>query len=216
MNFAITLAGHRSVRTSFAWPARGLWSAHVELDEEVTLALGSSATLAIGEKLSLAGTIVRGGPFAGTSTYLVRAGHGGWNKTLPRRAYRSDGGVKASTVLTDAAREAGEAWAGALPTTPIGPAFARMKAPAIRVVNLLLGGAWYVDDDGRTQPQARPESTFIGEVLNVESASRMAKLASDTPENVRPRCTVPGVGRVSLVTIEAEHSRIAMRARGEV
>jgi hypothetical protein len=197
-------------------PARGLWTGRFQLDGEVTLPIGSTATIAIGLGLSLSGTIVRGDAFAGTSRYLVRAGRGGWQKTITARGYRSDGGVKAATVLRDAAIDAGEVWAGALPATSLGPAWARFKAPAVRVVTELLGQAWYVDDDGRTQPHVRPESAFLGEVLRVEKAERIAEIATDTPEKVRPRCTVPGIGRVMAVFIEANPGKIAVRAWGEV
>jgi hypothetical protein len=215
MNFEILLNGQRAHRAGISMPRRGLWSGRFELDSEVAFATGSIAVVTIGD-FTLSGSIVRGGPFAGTSTYLVRAGRGGWRKTLPRKPYRSDGGVKASTVLQDAAREAGEQWGAPLPTTSLGYAWARREAPAVRVVTPILGAAWYVDDAGLTQPADRPASKFSGSILDVDSATLIADLATDTPSTIRPGCTVTGIGTVAHVRIESDAQRLSIQARGEL
>lgn len=213
MNFAVTLSGHRCHRARITMPARGIWQARVELDDEILVA--GPTTVSIGDNLVLVGTVVRGQPFAGTSRYLVRGGFGGWGDVVQARGYRSDAGVKASTVLADAARDAGETWAAPLPTTTIGLAFARRQAPAVHVVTQLLGGAWYVGDDGHTVPVVRPPSPFVGEVLDVDHDARAADLASDVPESVRPGCAIDPIGIATSVEIETGPEGIHIRAWGQ-
>lgn len=201
MSFDVSINGFRCHEFAISQARTGAWTSDVTLDDEATIADGAKVTLVVGD-LSLVGFARRGGAANGVAHYLLSAGGGGWSKVLPARAYRSDAGVRPLTVLSDLTRECGETIFGAIPTAPLGTAFARLEQPAIRTLRQVLGSdGFFVDDLGRVQIGARPASTFSGEVLDVQLAERSASIATDSPARVRPGCTVAGIGVVDRVEI---------------
>lgn len=167
-------------------PLVGAWHADVLLDEAADLA--GRVTLKLGD-LELSGTAFRGGTFKGSGAYRVVAGADGWRKTLPPRAYRSDAGVRLSTILADVARESGESIALGVDRT-VGTAFVRQSGPASRVFGLLgaVAPSWFVDAAGVTHAAARPVSTVRAsfEVLGAEPDLGQAIVATEAPSEFLP------------------------------
>jgi hypothetical protein len=108
---------------------------------------------------------------------------------LPARAYRSDLGVRLSTVLGDVARETGETIVQS-DDPIIGTAFTRQSAPASRVFGML-GAAipsWYVDTAGITQVGLRATSTIASgfDVIDADPKLGLATIATEHPEDLIP------------------------------
>lgn len=173
-------------------PAYGLPFADVELTEPT--ALTGAQTLTIGG-FAQACAVISGGVAEGKAKYRLVGGSGGWGATLlgPQKrgnAYNDDAGVKVSRLLTDAALECGETL-GALPTTRLGPHFARPVMYAFELLNYLAPRAWYVDVAGVTQFGTRSEQPYTGDAsrVRVDLAGGVIELALDEIDPV----LVPGV-----------------------
>lgn len=152
----VSINGQTAISAAITIPFYGPWSADVVL--ATTAAIPSSVTLAIG-KLSLVGTVYRQSSFSGSRSVRIVGGAGGWRTTLPARGYSNAGGLKLSTVLGDAAREAKETIS--IPTDRgIGTAYVREKAKGERVLKLLTGGQWWIDPAGVTQLKTRDASAI--------------------------------------------------------
>jgi len=193
-----TLAGHRAVRAHVALPAWGAWYADVELDAEATLS-GAVALKIAG--LTLSGTVISGGPANGRSRYRIVAGAGGWGTTLPPKAYANDAGVKASAVLVDAATACGEQFdATTLPTTRLGPHWARHEGPACRALEQIAPSGWYIGEDGVTRIGARTATAWTGKAAHepVDHASGSVVLAPETLEGLVPGAIVDGLTAVDV------------------
>lgn len=195
-----TLNGHRVTHARVHLPAFGIWWAEGSLDEEAELT--GAVTLAIAD-LTLTGTVMSGGPGPkGRSRYRVAGGAGKWGTTLLRRSYANDAGVKAATVVADAARECGETLdvttAGA---TRLGPAFARQTAPAARVLEQVFPGGWYVGEDGITRIGKRSAGalTTAVEVGSVDRARGMVELAAESIAAIIPGVIVEGIEAVDVM-----------------
>jgi hypothetical protein len=173
-------------------PAYGLPFADVELTEPATLV--GLQSLSIGG-VTQACTVIAGGPFEGKARYRLVGGFGGWGTMLhgpddQGLAYDDDDGVKMSRVLQDIAAECGETL-GKLPTTRLGPHFARPVMPAYQVLNELAPRGWYIDDAGVTQFGTRPETTYTGDGtrVRIDQAVGVIELALDELDPA----LVPGV-----------------------
>ena len=111
-------------------PAWGVWYADVELAEPE--ALTGSVELTVAD-LVLTGTILSGGANEDRSRYRIAGGAGGWGEVIAAKSYTNDAGVKKSTLIRDAATDAGETMdTDSLPssTSTAGPHWARASAPA--------------------------------------------------------------------------------------
>jgi hypothetical protein len=186
------LGGVPASRARVQIPAFGLPFFDVECTEPTTLA--GDTTLTIGG-LSHACAVYSGGVAEGKSRYRLVAGAGGWGLLLPGpdgqgAAYNDDAGVKLSSVLTDAAKECGETL-GTLPTTRLGPHFARPVMYAYELLNYLAPRGWYIDAAGVTQIGARPPGTYVGDAtaVRVDHAVGVVELALDALD----ASLVPGV-----------------------
>lgn len=168
-------------------PAYGLAFFDFELTEPT--ALSGTLTASIGG-LDSSCTVISGGTFEGKARYRLVGGAGGWGGKLKPKAYNDDAGVKVSRVLQDAAAELGETL-GPLPTTRLGPHFARADVYGYELLNLLAPRAWYIDADGVTQFGARAAGTYSGDAtaVRVDQAIGVAELALDALDAT----LVPGV-----------------------
>lgn len=193
-----TLAGHRITDARAQIPAWGAWYVDATLDGEHTLAGSVEVVLA---DLRLRGTVIAGGPAKGRSFYRVVAGGGGWGKTLAAKSYATDLGVKVSTIIGDAAREAGETFDTPATVETVGPAFARKRGPAGRVLEQLAPGAWYIDEAGVTRLGARASSTLdarVPRVSQVDKARGKVVLAPTSLATLLPGIVVDGLAAVDV------------------
>lgn len=180
-------------------PAWGCWYVEIDLDGEHELA--GAATVEIAD-LTLQGTILSGGPENGRSHFRVVGGKGGWGQTIPAKAYANDAGVKASTVLLDAADACGETiLASTLPTTRPGPSWVRPEARARAVLELLAPRGWYVGEDGITRIGARPAAELPAGVTHgpVDLARGCVELASESIATILPGLVVDGLTVVDVL-----------------
>jgi len=179
-------------------PAWGVWYAEVDLDGEHTLTGAVSLVVA---DLTLVGTVLSGGPENGRSHYRVVAGKGGWGKTIPAKSYANDAGVKASTVLLDAADACGETiLASTLPTTRPGAAWTRPEGRARTVLEQLAPRGWYVGEDGVTRIGSRTPGTLPAGVTHgpVDLARGCVELASESIAAILPGIVVDGLTAVDV------------------
>lgn len=198
---AATLAGQRVTDAQASLPKWGCWYADAGVDGEVTLT--GAVELKIAD-LSLKGTVLSGGPAKGRSNFRLVAGAGGLGKTLPKKAYRTDLGVKIATVLVDALNEAGEKFdATTISTTDtLGPAWTRPVGTAADVLQLLAPQAWYVGEDGIVRLGRRPTAALSGTVTHgpVDLARRTVTIAAESIATI-----VPGVVVDSLEAVDVLH-----------
>ncbi len=200
-----TLGGVSVTALRMQVPAWGVWWADVHLAEDVALAGAQTLVLA---DVTCACTIVSGGAAHGTASYRVVGGKGGWSRSLPKKPYLNDAGVKASLVLADAAREAGETLSG-VPTTRLGPHFARAEGLASAVLHLLAPRSWYVGLDGVTRFGARTAIAYTGDGARtrVDPAGAIVEIATEQIAQLVPGVTVDG----SLPATDVEYILDAKR-----
>jgi hypothetical protein len=211
-----TLAGHALTNARLHVPAWGVPWAELVLDEEVELSGGADLVIA---DLQLTGTVMSGGPGpTGRSRFRWVCGTGGWGKTLPAKSYANDAGVKASSVLFDAARESGEEIEDAtMPATRLGPAWAREAAPAARVLEQVVPEGWYVERDGVTRIGKRASVPLVegALVLSTDKAFGTVTLQSETIAAILPGVTVSGLEAVDVLhTLEPSSLRTTLWAAG--
>ncbi len=196
-----TLGGHRVTSARATIPAWGAWYADASVDGEVTLS--GAVELKIAD-LSLKGTVLSGGPDKGRSLFRIVGGNGAWGKELPAKSYANDAGVKLSTVLVDAANEAGESLlSSSIPDERVGPAFVRPAGPACRVLEQLAPSGWYVGEDGVTRIGKRSTSklsTTAARTSRTDLARGTVTLAAESIKDILPGVTTDG-----LEAVDVEH-----------
>jgi len=196
---AATLAGHRITSARVTIPAWGRWYAEVQLDGEH--ALTGRVSLVVAD-LTLSGTVLSGGPGLGRSSYRIVAGAGGWGRELAAKSYVNDATVKISTVLFDAAREAGETVAPIAATERTGPAYVREAGPACLALNVLAPRAWYVDEAGTTRLGARAAGALEGKATRItplDAARGKVVLAAESIATILPGVVVDGLTAVDVL-----------------
>jgi hypothetical protein len=180
-----TIAGQPVTRARIELPATGAWWADV--DCELAPDVSGRADLVAGD-LRLSGTVeeARTGTFGQRRTLRLVGGAGAWGSLLGARHYHNDAGVRARTIIEDAAREAGEtvAIAADVASRSVGVDYVREAGPASRALRAAAGSAvWWVDLDGTTRvASARPTMTATPgtyEVLEHDPRARRVTLALD-------------------------------------
>jgi hypothetical protein len=194
----VTLQGKAALAATIIFPAAGVWHADVEVANSEALAdvIGQpmQASLQVSDVM-LTGTILpKGGVYDGRGWFRVVGGANGWGTVVAAKGYRSGAGVKASTVLADVARDAGEQL-GPFTDTRIGGWFARANAEARDVIEYVTGGAWYVDETGKTQLGARPTQTWSGShrLLDARPDRNWVRIAADTLVGLVPGAQLEGL-----------------------
>lgn len=200
---ATKFAGHVVTDARLTIPAWGASYVDVSLDGET--ALSGAVTLSMAD-LSWQGTVLSGGPAQGRSYFRAVAGAAGWGKTLSRRSYANDAGVKLLKILSDAAGEVGETFDPSTidPSASVGPYFVRPADLACRLLEQLAPNAWYVGEDGKTRLGSRPATTLPAPATatsQVDLARGTVTLASDSIAGILPGLSVGG-----LVAVDVEHS----------
>lgn len=195
----VTVSGYDCLAAVVQIPAWGIWWAGVELDEAAEL---SGAVTIDCAGLELVGTIMSGGPWQGRSRYRVAGGAGGWGRTVARRGYRNDAGVRRLTVIQDAAGEVGETVDSSTVSGTVGGAWTRPEGPASDALRLLAPQAWHVGEDGVTRLGLRAESSVDSEitVTGRDDAAQWLELACDDLSGL-----VPGVVVDGIAAVDAEH-----------
>lgn len=205
-----TINGERTVAGSLYVPAYGTWVADVAL--ALIADITGRVTLTVGN-LSLVGSIVRAGTYAGSRTYRLVGGAGGWRQDMPARSYVRSAGVPASMVLGDIATECGETIADA-PTTILGTSFVRLAGMASRTL-ASLAPRWYVDTQGVTRVGSRPSSPIRSEFVptNRNGGAGVVEVATEDPAAWMPgRTFTSPLLSSSLLTVSA--SRFSWRLNG--
>lgn len=189
----------------------GVWVAQVALPSPVQLA--GAVSLTVGD-LTLTGTVVRGGPVEGEASYLVTGGAGKWRLPIGARPYRNDLGVKASTVLQDAARDAGERLVITSPEVLLGSAWVRAKGEAWNVL-AQVAPVWWMDNVGVTQVGPRPATVVQPGAFRLIKWVRragMQEVATDTPSALEPGFLLGGAP-IEEVIIHANNAGLRCRVR---
>jgi len=186
----------------------GAWWVDADLVEPVALSGGVEVKCA---DVTAQGAIVSGGIVHGKAAYRIVGGKGGWGTSLPAKPYHNDALIKVATVLADAARECGEA-VGALPTTRLGPHYARAAGPGFETLNLLAPGAWYVDFPGVTQFGARASSVYTGDGTRsrIDPAAGVVDIATDVIANLLPGVIVDGAAPATDVEYDLDPKRLTV------
>jgi hypothetical protein len=205
-----TLGTETVISARVSVPGYGLPWIDATLTEPATLA--GEQTLTIGG-VTIAATVVAGGPWQTRARYRLVGGKGGWGASVARIAYNDDAGVKVSKVATDLAAACGETL-GALPTTRRGPHYSRDEKAAYLTLHELAPRAWYVDFSGVTQFGQRPEATYTGDgtVVRNDQGARVVELALDTIDpTLVPGVSVAGNPPATDVEYELAGSRLTCR-----
>lgn len=198
-------------------PRYGVAVATLETADPAPVTIDAPASLVLGD-LTLAGTVVEGGPTTGgTYRYDWRAGAGLWHREVAERAYQSGLGVLLSTVLRDlpaAFTEAGypraEQVSIGVPERRLGPAvshWTRLQGPAWNT----LGATevpWYVDPAGVTQIRERVSGEVTAEDYTVTDSAPDDSRISIALTGVRVSPWLPGglIGGRPIRTLDV-HAR---------
>lgn len=188
MAFYASLNGEQVTSAKVTIPYYGVWTADVELAADK--ALTGPITFAFGN-VTMVGHSFRTSGYAGSRKCLLTGGKAGWSKVIPEQAYSDPSGIKASTLLRDAAAACGES-IGLNQDRTIGTAWNRAKEPASRVLRSILGAAWWIDLLGVTQCQDRTLKTPIATPFTVENFDGglgVVTIATEDPASWMPART---------------------------
>ncbi len=217
----LSVSGHRATSASLVAASFGVWFADVEFDELVTVTGATVATLG---QLELHGTVdpLFSGSFGLKSRMRLVGGALGWRNIVAAKHFHNDAGVKASTVLQDAARLAGETLdLPAALDSRVGVDFVRPRGPASTSIERLFGRRWYVGFDGVTRVGARAdlEVTSAYDLLDYDPRQKIVTLAIDDVRGLgvgsilRARLDRPI--RVQSLEIDVQKGELRVRAWGE-
>lgn len=204
-----TFAGATAPSVRVNVPAWGCWWAGVDLAEPETVS-GAVSLVIAGQAMACA--VVSGGVAHGRAAYRAVGGAGGWGKAVPAKPYADDSGVALSKVLSDVAREVGETIAD-VPSTRLGPHYARPACKAYEVLNLLAPRNWYVDFAGVTHIGQRPATTYTGSAPRTRVAPGVGviDLAVESLEGLVPGVSVDGSLPATDIEIDLSPSRLTAR-----
>jgi hypothetical protein len=196
-------------------PRYGAWFAELALSSEKTIS--GPHTLTVGD-IAWKCAAWRGAPYQGRTSLRVIGGSGGWQKRLPARAYRSDAGVKLSSVLNDAARECGESVTVTVDKA-IGTFLVRDVGPAARMLNRL-ADEWHMDQDGRTVVGPWGTLTPITDkfdLLSFDGRTGKAEIATEALAAFTPgRSFTSPLGGGKLTIGAATHTISGKKVRTEI
>lgn len=197
-------------------PRQGVWHAELVLLAEQPPSGG--VTVRLGAALSLRGTVVRSGVFAGQVRVWVVGGAGGLQRQLEPKWYL---GAPRRLPLVDLVEEAGERLATtadpALLDEVLSPGWTRVRATAAEALGRLLegtGASWRILPDGslwagaETWPTAQGMADLV--VLEEDRSRGRLVLATEAPQ-LLPGQTLRG-DRVSDVEITVEPERLRLEA----
>lgn len=204
-----SLAGRRLSRVAVSIPYYGAWTADVDTEEDVPDTGIVSLVLA---GLTLRGTIVERGSFAGDRRSRVVAGGAGWRTTVQPRGYSQPAGVPVSLVLGDVATEVGETLADT-PSDAWRPHYARPRGAASCTLRELGGPLWWVRPDGRTTFAARDPSPIVSPITVVsrDPATRRVVVATEHPEDWTPG---RAFSTITTPQLSVYHARITSEDSG--
>ncbi len=205
----LALNGERVVSAQVTIPRFGAAVADVSLAAASTMP--AAATLTLG-KLAIKGTNARMASFAGASTMRFIGGAAGWRKEIKKRGYSHAQGVRLSTILNDAARDSGETIVVANDRV-IGTSYVRERAPAERVLHLMVPRQWWVDVDGVTRLGARPSDKISTPftVIQWSGGKGRFEIATENYEDWLPgrtftAPTVPALQTISATELTADNN----------
>ncbi len=120
--------------------------------------------------------------------------------------------MKISNVIGDAAASVGETVEG-VPTTRVGPHYARAAGPASAVPHLLTPRAWRVDFDGVTRFGLRETVAYEGEAprTRVVPDASIVELATDVIGDLLPGVTVDGSDPATDVEYNLTEQRLTVK-----
>jgi len=193
-------------------PACGVWWAELETQAELDLTRGDSAEIVIAD-ITLYGTVVSGGDYAGRGFYRVAAGEGRWGTAVAAKGYASSLGVSASLVVSDVAAETGES-CPVRPTNRLGEHYARTAGPASRVLHDVAPLGWYVDFGGVTRFGLRAATTYVGTAPRTRVAPG-SDVIEVTPEEeistLVPGVSIDGSAAATDVEYALDDRRLTVR-----
>ena len=211
-----TLSGLPLLSGTVTLPRQGVWHADLELD--AAEAPIGSVLLQIGSALSLRGTVVRSGIFAGQVRVWVVGGAGGLGRQLEPKWYL---GAPRRLPLVDLLEGAGERLSAttdaALLDEVLTPGWTRLRGTAAEALARLLegtGAGWRMLPDGslwagaETWPTAQGMADLV--VLEEDRSRGRLVLATEAP-TLLPGQTLRG-DRVSDVEITIEPERLRLEA----
>jgi len=179
-------------------PGAGVWHADVEVGngEALADAIGKpgKASLVFAD-VTLKGTILpHGGDVFGRGWFRVIGGYNGWGKPVDPKPYRSAAGVKASTVLGDVARDAGEQLAS-FTDFRVGGWYTRPSSTARDTLEDIAKGAWYVDEDGITHLGTREKKAWktSHRLIDARPDRNWVSIAADSLKDLVPGAQVEGL-----------------------
>ena len=205
-----TLEGHPVTSATLAWPTFGLWWADAYLADPVELSGRVSLAIA---GTTFSGTVVSGGVFNGRAAYRIVAGAGGVSAALPKKGYVNDAGTSIITVLSDAARTAGETLTS-IPTGRLGPNYARMAGDTLGgLLNRHHPRAWYANPDGSLRIGTRLATTYAGNAprVRVDQVGAVVDLAVDSLDDLAPGVQVDGGAPATDLQIDLTPERLTVR-----
>lgn len=211
---ANTVNGLPLLRATVILPKTGIWTADIQVQSGEQL---SGEVVIVLAGLELRGTVEVGGPYRERGWYRVAAGALTWRNELEARAYRSEAGVKLSTVLADVAREADEDIQEDIATTRLGPAFVRFEDAAARTLDLTNPSGWYVDELGFTRAGVRPAVPYTLEyrVLDKRPDERRLLIAAEDITGLVPGAVLEGM-EAATVRHELTPDSIRSHVYGDV
>jgi hypothetical protein len=200
----ISVGGVAAISVILHVPSIGPWWADCTLASADDVS--GRTTIAIGDSLSLSGTVVdaHAGVFAEQRILRVVAGANGWSTMLPALGYHNDGaGVSARRVANDAATAVGETLGTFVPSSQtLQIDYVRTTGPAARTLEDAIGSAsWWVDFDGNTNVGTRSTATAdptTYELLEYDPLNRVAVLAMDDLSSISIGMTLPADERMTV------------------
>lgn len=190
-------------------PAWGVGWVDVGLIDDAEL---SGAVDFVLNDITIRCAVKSGGTDDTRSAYRVAFGAGAWHDDVPSKGYSDDAGAKVSVILRDLADAVGEQ-IGTLPSTRLGPHYARAEGSASRTINGLLPKSWYVDFTGITQTALREPTTYTGDgvITEIDPAMGIVDVVTDVLSDLVPGVQVEGNAPATDIEITLTPERITTR-----
>lgn len=216
MSTVFTFAGKQITSSRVVIPSWGLWYQDVAIDGEFNLTGAQSSTI---NDLTLSGTILSGGAATGRSFFRVVGGAAGWGKTVKKKSYANDAGVKLSKVLSDVASEVGETidLSTVDSSASVGTTWTRPEQAASKVLEQVAPSNWYVGTDGITRIGKRTPSDLTVKVTFTSPLDRAAgevEISTETIATIVPGLMIDGLKAVDVVH-EVEDGKLRTSIYGE-
>lgn len=196
VEFGKSVFGTSNLRMMYG---RRVWTARIDLMEEVGIDVGTSVTVTIDET-AFSGVVVKNASTLGKASIVVVGGAGALRLTVSPTSLRNASGVRLTSAMThlfastnEAGRKAGLSTVETLNVNAdrvLGKAWAAMSGTSVSIIDASFSGKWYVDRFGVTRIGYATPANVDASLLTVQAPRPTDGMVTIAPNEVSHLSTV--------------------------